>query len=135
MIVYIGIFSCVLAYIAYTDIRFRRIGNIEVLLCLALVLAGYLIFGLKLNYIACIISFAIGLLLYRFSIIGAGDVKLLSVLILLVKNDSISGFLLLMSLLGALLAIIIIIFNCRKSGVPYGVAIAISFFVVLIYMN
>ncbi|PAF51712.1 hypothetical protein BKH43_00270 [Helicobacter sp. 13S00401-1] len=133
MIIYISIFACILAYISYTDIRFRTIGNIEVVLCLVMVLLGHLIFGLKLNFIALAISFAIGLVVYKLGFMAAGDVKLFSVLVLLVKSEFIGGFLLIMSLIGALLAIIIIIFNRKKDGVPYGVAIAISFFTVLIY--
>lgn len=133
MYIYNYIFIFLLGFISYTDMRYRVISNIQVISCFIMIAIGSYIFALELNIIAAIITLIIGFIVWKIKLVGAGDIKLLSVLMLFVKPSYVGEFLFLMSVFGAFLAIVILLAKKRHLGVPYGVAIACSFVLLLIY--
>ncbi len=123
----------ILIVVCYTDIRFRIIHNSIVIAVFIIILANFLIGSGELNYIAALIFFVIGLLIFCFNIMGAGDIKLISVLLLSLPTEQIWDFFILMTLLGLPLAIFaLIIKTITKSTVtiPYGVAISLSYIII-----
>lgn len=127
----------ILARICYTDIRYRLIKNIDVAFTLLLVIATLFVTNQSINFSAALIFFAVGFLLVIINVVGAGDIKLLTVLALTIPAGHVISYLLLMSLFGLFLAVIEIIlrrFSKRHiaRGLPYGVAISGSYLFVLI---
>lgn len=123
----------ILIVVCYTDIRFRIIHNSIVIAVFIIILANFLIGSGELNYIAALIFFVIGLLIFCFNIMGAGDIKLISVLLLSLPTEQIWDFFILMTLLGLPLAIFALIRKTiTKSTVtiPYGVAISLSYIII-----
>lgn len=123
----------ILIVVCYTDIRFRIIHNSIVIAVFIIILANFLIGSGELNYIAALIFFIIGLLIFCFNIMGAGDIKLISVLLLSLPTEQIWDFFILMTLLGLPLAIFALIRKTiTKSTVtiPYGVAISLSYIII-----
>lgn len=123
-------FAWILAgfHIAYTDIKSRIIENYIILIVLILSILTAYELKLQINYLASLITFLIGFLLFVFNVIGAGDVKLLSVLMLIIPSEYRYLFLLIMSIIGAFLGFLMIVFKSTNKGVAYGVAIVIAFF-------
>lgn len=123
----------ILIVVCYTDIRFRIIHNSIVIAVFIIILTNFLIGSGELNYIAALIFFVIGLLIFCFNIMGAGDIKLISVLLLSLPTEQIWDFFILMTLLGLPLAIFALIRKTiTKSTVtiPYGVAISLSYIII-----
>ncbi|CFQ70880.1 prepilin peptidase [Yersinia similis] len=125
----------ILSRICYTDIRYRLIKNKDILILLILVISTLFILDKPFNYPCALITLAIGFILVTINIVGAGDIKLLAVLALTFPDGIILGYLLVMSILGSILAIIEFIrlrFEKRQSrGLPYGVAIIGSYLFVI----
>ncbi|MCX8649067.1 prepilin peptidase [Gilliamella sp. B2776] len=128
----------------YTDIKYRIISNYIVIVIFALAMLNYA-FGLgALNYGASGIFLVCGLLMFYCQIAGAGDIKLITVLLITVPTSSIMFFLAVTTFLGLPLVIIAIIYKWLKKieggiTLPYGVAItggyiltSLTFFKVLI---
>ena len=104
----IGLF----AVVAYRDIRTRRIPNALALAIGALGLARIILAG-DTGAAVCTLAagaavFAAGFLLFWRGLIGGGDVKLLTASALLVGYRDLFGFLFVMSLCGALVALAVI---------------------------
>ena len=153
-----------LAFIAYGDVRQRRIPN-----ALSLIIAnlGWLRIGLAQDalgagytLLAAGAVFATTFVLFWRGAIGGGDAKLITAMALLIGYQDLVGFLLLMSLLGGVLAVAALardkvgrrlaslltaaqrpsVAEAGASGqqtstVPYGVAIAAAGAIVLITAN
>lgn len=151
LIIAIGAFLLVV----YHDVRSRQIPNG---LVLATVLLGFtrIVFcedlvGMILSLAAATAVLAAAVILYRWSVLGGGDVKLVSAAALLVGHHEVCHFLIVMSLWGAGLALLILaqaklgltvrwiwrrgtplpltktaveLGARRRPNVPYGVAIA-----------
>jgi len=149
----------ILAVIAYGDMRTRRIPN-----ALAVVIAMLGLVRMILvhdpvaagqTFAAGIAVFAAAILLFSRGVIGGGDAKLVAATALLIGHHDLFGFLFLMSLCGAPLALAILTRDklgprlwCRPrhpatpplataaspmpSTVPYGAAIAAAGVMVLI---
>ena len=147
-----------LLLVAYGDARTRRIPNtlnltIGALGAVRLVLADSPI-DAALTLVAAAMVFAAGFLLFWRGIIGGGDAKLISAMVLLVGHHKALDFLVLMSLCGGALALAIMIRDVlarswrSESGnrlteigapgeageatVPYGVAIATAGVIILL---
>lgn len=152
---------------AYSDIRTLRISN-SICIVVALLgllrllvlsfLSGDLATGLytTLSSIgsAAIVLF-IGLLLFARRLIGGGDVKLLAATVLLIEPHNLFPFFMMMSIFGALLAILMLALKhsplpaylgprfaafavTTKMMVPYGVAIGVAGSITLLaqlYLN
>lgn len=117
-------------WIFCTDIFFRTISNIQILCIIALCGISYFFSALELNVWIALLTLCIGVFIWRFGVLGAGDVKLLCVLTIIIPYEIIASFFFLTSIIGAVIGVLIYIFarfiNIEKS-VPYGVAIMSSF--------
>jgi prepilin peptidase CpaA len=100
----------VLARIAWTDVRARRIGNAAVVAVLALALLRLLLDRSAgpwhAHAMAALLVLGPGLLAWRAGLLGGGDVKLAAALALLVGADALPRLLLLTALCGGALALL-----------------------------
>lgn len=122
----------ILIVICYTDIRYRIIANSIIIALFFIILNNYFLGFGKLNYISALVFFIIGLIMYSFKLIGAGDIKLITVLLLSLPYEEVWNFLIMMTLLGLPLAVIAIIWKMitkSKVTIPYGVAIGLSYII------
>lgn len=126
---YVVIFSMLL-WVSYTDIKRRIIDHLPLgALLLAILPVTYIQFG-EIYWLQSLIALIIGFILFSINVIGAGDVKLIAVLMLGIQPYLVPKFLIYVSLAGGVLAIVgLIFFNklVRKRGLPYGVAISCGF--------
>lgn len=137
-IILIAAIMLLLIRLSWTDIKSRIISNNIVLVLLVLViLFGYLLNG-ELYITPALISLFIGFLLFLFNVIGAGDVKLITVLMLTIPSEQILSFFVFTSFFGLLLIIIGWFFfktSIKRNGLPYGVAISLGFLTNLALFN
>jgi prepilin peptidase CpaA len=101
-----------LAVVAYSDLRRRRIPNE---LCLGIAVLGLVRIALAGDALAAAYSlatamsvFSVAILLFRRGAIGGGDVKLATAMALLLDHHEVFGFLVLMSVCGGVLALAIL---------------------------
>jgi prepilin peptidase CpaA len=135
------------AVIADSDVRRRRIPNeltagVAGLGLVRMFLAGDPIAALH-TLAAAGAVFGAAFLLFRRGLVGGGDVKLLAAAALLVGDRDLFGFLFLMSLCGALVALAIVVGHRLdpqasregpwRTSVPYGVAIGVASVLTLIF--
>jgi len=117
----------------YTDIKYRIISNYIVIIIFILAILNYA-FGLgALNYSASGIFLVCGLLMFYCRLAGAGDIKLITALLITIPTGSVILFLTVTTFLGLPLAIIAILYKWLKKikdgiTLPYGVAIAGGYF-------
>lgn len=130
--------TLLLFYVCYTDARRRIISNKVVLLLLVLVpVFSYQYFG-EAFVAPAFVTLVIGFFLSVCRVIGAGDVKLLSVLMLMVPPIQVMGLLFVISVFGLIEIIIGLLFfrhYFKKLGVPYGIAISLGFISHFLLMN
>lgn len=120
-----------LLWITYTDIRSRTISNKAIVAIFVTSIPLALYHHNTINILAALSFLTLGFILFNFNILGAGDVKLISALSLSLTPQQIWPFLWLISVLGGLIVFIGFLFfrrSIRQSGVPYGPAIAVGFF-------
>jgi Flp pilus assembly protein protease CpaA len=110
-LVFLGLSFC----IALSDLLFFRIPNSLVLALLGLFILKILVFSDAPNpflpFLACAMTFIIGYLLYTFKIMGAGDVKFLSVASLWAVQTDLISFIFVVVIAGGLLALLYLNFN------------------------
>lgn len=128
----------------YTDIRYRIISNYIVIIIFALAILNYAFGQGALNYSASGIFLVCGLLMFYCRLVGAGDIKIITALLITIPSDSVIFFFAVTTFLGLPLAIFAIIYKWLKKvkggiTLPYGVAItggyivtSLTFFRVLI---
>lgn len=83
-------------------------------------------------FLPAVMTLVMGFLLFLMNVVGAGDIKLLSVLMLAVPREQVLFLLFFMTLIGALLALVGWLFfrqTVKEQGLPYGVAIAGGFII------
>jgi len=151
VIAYLSI--ALLAVAAYTDIRTLRIPNVLVVAIAALGILRLVLLGnpITATYAvgAALLVFFVGCVLFRYRIVGGGDVKLLTATIPLIWYRDLFNFLALMSIIGALLAVVVVLVHNYlplvsgprlaarlpkgRLPVPYGVAISIAGVVTLLF--
>lgn len=121
----------------YTDIRYRLIFNkITLPIALAAPLYWYASGGFNaadigIHLVTAIATFTFFALLFRFGMMGGGDVKLFAALALWFEWTDVVRLVLYASLLGALVTIVFVVIHKYRQGVgrariPYGVAISLS---------
>lgn len=120
----------VLFWVSLADLRLRTITNNSVafLLCIVIPFA-FFTYG-EIFFFPAFIALLTGFLLFLAKIVGAGDVKLLSVLMLAVPSGMVMPFLFFVALIGGGLAVFGLLFFRRsisQQGLPYGIAIAGGF--------
>ena len=125
-----SIIILLLIRLSWTDIKSRIISNKIVLLSLFVILPLSWLRYEQIFIFPSIIALIIGFILFSFKAIGAGDVKLITVLLLSLPGDQILSFFLFTTLYGLLLIIIGWLFfkeSIKNHGLPYGVAISLGF--------
>lgn len=128
----------ILAMISWSDIQQRQISNHSVLVLLALMLPFAYIFYGEIFILNALATLVIGFLLFSLKVIGAGDIKLLAVLMLAIPSQGVVPLLFFISFFGFLLILIGWIFfrqNIKTQGLPYGVAISCGFLFTIWSLN
>lgn len=137
LVLNISICTLLLSVLSYTDIRYRVLSNKLILFVSLVVLLLSLLLYQQVFVFSALICLVIGFILFLFNIIGAGDVKLLSALMLMVPADNAFPLLLLISLWGLIVIVVGLIFSrqsIKQRGVPYGVAISLGFLTYLYFI-
>jgi prepilin peptidase CpaA len=139
----IFLLSVLLVIASVSDIRHRRIPNWSVLAIGALFVpwAFFVAPDAVLSSLgAALVALVIGLILYAFRVVGAGDSKLLAVVALFAGMEHLLQLLVLVALAGGVIALASLVTRPTRAmvmlhmrgkgdfgrGIPYGVAIAIA---------
>ena len=124
--------------LSWTDIKRRIISNKIVLsLFLVIVPLAWIQYE-NIFVIPALIALFIGFLLFSLKIIGAGDIKLIAVLMLAIPSDQVFSFFFFTTFSGLLVIIIGWIFfreSISQNGLPYGVAISLGFLINLVLFS
>ena len=131
MTVWVVVFSLFAVWIIYSDIRYRIISNKLVACVLVTVFLYSFQSGLLNQWLYSIPVLAIGFLLWWLGVIGAGDVKLLAVLVPAINPDFHLFTFLVVAFSGGIVAVLTLLYAkliTKKSDitVPYGVPIALG---------
>lgn len=116
--------------LSYTDIRDRIIDNNVILALLVIILPISFLKYQTIFILPAVFALMIGFLLFTLRVIGAGDVKLVSVLMLMIPLDELIYFFFFIAFAGLLLIVVGWLFyrkSIRERGLPYGVAISLGF--------
>lgn len=116
--------------LSYTDIRDRIIDNNVILALLVIILPISFLKYQTIFILPAVFALMIGFLLFTLRVIGAGDVKLVSVLMLMIPLDELIYFFFFTAFAGLLLIVVGWLFyrkSIRERGLPYGVAISLGF--------
>ncbi len=127
-----------LVILSISDVRSRIISNRTILLLLVVIIPLSLLKYQTVFIVPALCTLTIGFLLFMLNIIGAGDVKLITVLMLMVPNDEIFPFFFFTTFAGLGLIIIGWLFfrkSIKENGLPYGVAISLGFITNLVLSN
>jgi prepilin peptidase CpaA len=137
------LFSLVLGFAAFSDIKDRRIPNWTVLAVAALFVAWVFVgpgVSIVASLEAALIVFVLSVVFYLLKIVGAGDSKLITVVTLFMGPRLLPEFALITALAGGALAVFSLALNPTRTlvmikmhfrgefgrGIPYGVAIALG---------
>ncbi|MBX9497869.1 prepilin peptidase [Yersinia enterocolitica] len=119
-----------LLFVCYSDIRYRTISN-KFIITIAI---NALVLGFTMNHAVNIVipfsALLIGYSLFHFHLIGGGDVKLITVLLLALTTAKSLDFILYTAMMGGVVMIIGMLVNredIQQRGVPYAVAISVGF--------
>ncbi len=128
---WIIVFSILLLLVAYFDICYRVISNKLVMLVSGIVLLYTLQFQLVDQWLYSIPVLVVGLLLWKLGVFGAGDVKLLTVLVPVFNPDYHLLIFLIIAFSGGIVAMITLLYaklisRNNNVTVPYGVSIALG---------
>lgn len=138
LIVFYSIVVLLLMTLSWTDIQNRIISN-RIILILGLVIVPLAwLQHQQIFIIPALVALFIGFLLFSLRVIGAGDVKLIAVLMLIIPNNQLFSFFFFTTFSGLLVIIIGWIFfrkSIRENGLPYGVAISLGFLINLVLFN
>ena len=118
---------CLLLRLCYTDVRDRVISNRVVALLFFIVVPLSL---LQYQSIFFVPALVVGFVLFMLHVMGAGDIKLIAVLMLMIPYEQIIFFFFFTAIAGLLLIIIGWLFyrkSIKARGLPYGVAISLGF--------
>ena len=116
--------------LSYTDIRDRIIDNNVILALLVIILPISFLKYQTIFILPAVFALMIGFLLFTLRVIGAGDVKLVSVLMLMIPLDELIYFFFFIAFAGLLLIVVGWLFyrkSIKERGLPYGVAISLGF--------
>ncbi|CRY57185.1 putative tight adherance operon protein [Yersinia intermedia] len=119
-----------LLVICYSDIRFRIISN---RLIITIAMTTLLLSFTQHNTVSIVIpliALLTGYTLFHFKLIGAGDVKLITALLLALTTEQSLNFILYTAIMGGVVMMIGMMINradIQRRGVPYAVAISIGF--------
>ncbi|CNG87827.1 TPA: prepilin peptidase [Yersinia enterocolitica] len=119
-----------LLVVCYSDIRHRIVTN---KLIITIALTTLVISFTQHNTVSVVIplvALIVGYILFHFKLIGGGDVKLITVLLLALTAEQSLNFILYTAIMGGVVMMIGMLINradIQRRGVPYAVAIALGF--------
>ncbi|HEG0621127.1 TPA: prepilin peptidase [Yersinia enterocolitica] len=121
-----------LLIICYSDIRHRVISNKWVITVAINALALSLIRYNTVSLVIPLLALLLGYIIFHFRLIGGGDVKLITVLLITLDAEQSLNFILYTAIMGGVVMIIGMLFNradIQQRGVPYAVAISAGFLI------
>ena len=137
-IIFLSYFILCVTVMIY-DMRYRIIPNIIIKIIFALGTATSLYQSHFIDSsLIFILSFIVFFCFWYLGFIGGGDVKAICVFALAIKPDFIAFYFILIGILGAIQVFIMIVYDSlfkkvqMKRGIPYGIPISISSFMLLI---
>ncbi|UAX43236.1 prepilin peptidase [Pasteurella canis] len=119
-----------LIILSLNDIKKRIISNKIIILLLSCIIPFSLLKYNELFIVSAFIFLLLGFIVFQLGIIGGGDIKLITVLMLSVPVEQLISFFFFTSIAGLFLIIIGWLFfrdSIKKKGLPYGVAISLGF--------
>ena len=120
---------CLLLRLCYTDVRDRVISNRVVALLFFIVVPLSLLQYQSIFFVPALVALVVGFVLFMLHVMGAGDIKLIAVLMLMIPYEQIIFFFF-TAIAGLFLVIIGWLFyrkSIKARGLPYGVAISLGF--------
>lgn len=119
-----------LLFICYGDIRHRVISNKWVMTVAINTLMLSFIIYTTISLAIPLLALVIGYIIFYFKLIGGGDVKLITVLLLTLNVEQSLNFILYTAIMGGIVMIIGMLINradIQQRGIPYAVAISGGF--------
>lgn len=142
--VYLLILVIVCVYVSATDFLYRKIQNHTLLILLFL---QCFLSPLDIQIMSFLLVLGGGLIVYALIWIGAGDIKYAAVLSLTIPLNDLLWAFVMTAFAGGFLAVIYLVYNkliskrlVRKTsngqqGIPYGIAISLGFYLVILTQN
>ncbi|HDL6964149.1 TPA: prepilin peptidase [Yersinia enterocolitica] len=121
-----------LLMICYSDIRHRVISNKWVITVVLNTLVLSLIRYNTISLVIPLLALLLGYIIFHFKLIGGGDVKLITALLIILNAEQSFNFILYTAIMGGVVMIIGMLFNradIQQRGVPYAVAISAGFLI------
>ncbi|APP07452.1 MULTISPECIES: A24 family peptidase [Vibrio] len=136
---YLLVLAIACLYVSITDFLHRKIQNNALLL---LLLLQSFLSPLDLQITTFLLVLGIGLILYALIWIGAGDIKYAAVLSLTIPLNDLPWAYIMTAFAGGFLAIIYLITrklisntSSSQEGIPYGIAISVGFYLIILTQN
>ncbi|WP_238930321.1 A24 family peptidase [Vibrio harveyi] len=136
---YLLVLAIACLYVSITDFLHRKIQNNALLL---LLLLQSFLSPLDLQITTFLLVLGIGLILYALIWIGAGDIKYAAVLSLTIPLNDLPWVYIMTAFAGGFLAIIYLITrklisntSSSQEGIPYGIAISVGFYLIILTQN
>ncbi|MCC4856860.1 prepilin peptidase [Vibrio lentus] len=141
---YLLFLAIVCVYVSVTDFLYRKIQNYALLILLFL---QCFLSPLDIQIMSFLLVLGGGLLVYALIWIGAGDIKYAAVLSLAIPLNDLLWAFVMTAFAGGFLAVIYLVNNkliskklIRKAsndqqGIPYGIAISVGFYLVILTQN
>ena len=123
---------CLLAFISWQDIILRVISNSNLIVLLFLVVPYQVMQFKHPNIVAALAIIVAFFPLFICNVIGGGDIKFMSVLSLSQSGQQLIDFFFVTAFLGGAIGVFGLVFfrkSTRLRGIPYGVAISLSYFI------
>ncbi|EEQ11070.1 hypothetical protein ymoll0001_34110 [Yersinia mollaretii ATCC 43969] len=120
--------------ICYSDIRHRIVSNKLIITVAITTLALGFAKNNTVSIVIPLFALLAGYIIFHFNLIGGGDVKLITVLLLTLTPGQSLDFILYTAIMGGVVMIIGMLINrsdIQQRGVPYAVAISIGFLLAL----
>ncbi|WP_081094913.1 MULTISPECIES: prepilin peptidase [Vibrio] len=136
---YLLVLAIACVYVSFVDFICRRIHNYTLLI---LLLLQSFFSPLDIQITTFLLVLGVGLILYALISIGAGDIKYAAVLSLSIPLHDLPWAYILTAFAGGFLAVIYLIgqklisnTSSNKEGIPYGIAISVGFYLVILTQN
>ncbi|WP_227731349.1 A24 family peptidase [Yersinia proxima] len=125
-----------LLLICYSDIRHRVISNKWIITVTINTLTLSLITYSTASIAIPLLALLIGYIIFHLKLIGGGDVKLITVLLITLNTEQSINFILYTAIMGGVVMIVGILINrtdIQQRGVPYAVAISGGFLISFLF--
>ncbi|WP_049611490.1 A24 family peptidase [Yersinia pekkanenii] len=119
-----------LLLVCYSDIRHRIISNIIIVTITLNTLGFGFSINNTINLVIPLVTLFIGYIIFRFKLMGGGDVKLITVLLFALTTAQSLDFIIYTAIMGGVVMIAGLLVNkkdIQQRGVPYAVAISLGF--------